>query len=193
MADESPLCLDMSTTQITWNRVKLAKELGEEIPGDVAYDVEGSPTCDPHKAVSLAPIGGYKGYGLSIMVDILCSMLTGMPCGDKITDMYADDVARRRFLGQCYIAISIQSFTEIQVFERRLQDVANVVRGEPCAMKEQPILFPGDPEKTVACKRSKDGIPVEEHLLREFDAISRELNVVIGGRESARTKVGTPT
>jgi ureidoglycolate dehydrogenase (NAD+) len=175
MADEPPFCLDMSTTQVTWNRVKLAKERGEQIPSDVAYDSSGSFTSNPHEAVSLAPIGMYKGYGLSIMIDILCSILTGMPSGDKVSDMYGNDLSSPRFLGQCYVAINIQSYIDVGVFEKRLQELANAVRSEPRAIREQAILFPGDPEKIIAEKRSKEGIPIEEELLREFDLISREL------------------
>jgi len=141
MADEAPFCLDMSTTQITWNKVKLFGELGKQIPNDVAYDLNGSITSDPHKAVSLAPIGRYKGYGLSIIVDVLCSLLTDMPYGDKISDMYGDDISQHRFLGQCYVAINIQSFIDVSFFERRLQEMADAVRGEPALQKRKRYYF----------------------------------------------------
>ncbi len=176
MADEEPFCLDMSTTQISFNAVKAYRERREFLSPGLAYDENGDMTLDPDLVYSLAPIGIYKGFGLSIVVDILCGLLTGMPTGDQVSDMYHDPISTKRRLGHFVMAIDIARFEEVPAFKRRLQDMAKRVRAQR-AKPGQRVLFPGDPEKEAFARRSREGIPTRATLLGKFRDLAADLNV----------------
>lgn len=107
-AGAEPLVLDMSTSSIAFNKVMRARSLGTELPADVALDMHGRPTVDPEAAVDaqgrgrLLPFGGHRGYGLSLMLELIVSgFVTGRTGATKRGDVIhePDD------FGALYIAI----------------------------------------------------------------------------------------
>lgn len=74
--------IDISTTQAARGKILVAQATGSSIPSDWAFDTEGEPTTDPHRALppngTLAPTGGHKGYALAIAVELLCGGLAGV-------------------------------------------------------------------------------------------------------------------
>lgn len=177
MFDEEPFCYDAATSAITFNEVRKRQDAGTKLPRDVAADEHGMPTRDPEKAVQLLPLGGYKGFGLSMVVDIFSGLLSGMPVGRKVSEMYGEDISNRRNLGHYYAAFSIDAFVEVEEFEQRLQQLAEEVRNEPRRNEEAPNYVPGDPEKEAKNKREQRGIPVTEHELEQFDTLANEYGV----------------
>ena len=171
MANEAPFCLDMSTTQITWNHVKAMREMNGVLPFNVAFDKSGQPTTDPFQADCLAPIGDYKGLGLSMMVDILCALLSGMPAGDQVSNMYSNPIEEKRLLGHFMLAIKIEGFTQLGSFKQNLQNLADRLRQEPHA-EEKTVIVPGDPEKTAEAERFANGIPISQNLYDQFAMIA---------------------
>jgi ureidoglycolate dehydrogenase (NAD+) len=169
-----PLCLDMATSAIPWNRVMNARRENQELPAGVAVDEEGSFTSDPHKATSLFPLGGedygYKGFGLALMVDILCGPLNGMPFGPNIPTMYGD-LSQRRNLGSLTLAIDPERFAGGTTLAGTVFQITE-------ALKQQPgtILFPGQPEYTREAQRREEGIPIDDELLKEMNAWSERLH-----------------
>ncbi len=169
---EEPFCLDMSTTQITWNSVKMAKTEKRKIRPDVAYDKDGEMTTDPSLADQLAPMGGYKGFGLSVMIDILCGVLSGMPYGKNVTNMYSNPISDKRYLGHFVMAIDISTFLPLKNFTMRMKNLAESFRNEPAVQGEN--MIPGDPEKKAFLERSKNGIPVSQELYEELLEVQSE-------------------
>ncbi len=165
---EEPFCLDMATSAITFNRVMQHKESNIPIPTDSVADADGNPTTDPDKAKYLLPIGDYKGYGLSMMVDVFCSLLSGMPCGIDVSEMYSGKMSRRRHLGHFFTALRIDCFEEISVFKQRMAGMMKALRSEPRRDIDVPVQVPGDPEKKITAIRTKEGIPVSMQLLDNF-------------------------
>ena len=176
---EDPLCLDMATTKITWNKVKLSIEQGDVLPTNCASDENGKLTIDPLLAKYLEPIGGYKGYGLSIIIDILCSMLTSMPSGKYISDMYGDPINEKRFLGHFFIAINIAAFENINVFKSRMKKMVNEARQEPVEKNSQSVMVPGDPEKIELKERLRHGIPINDNLIDKLSGLAASHSVDI--------------
>ncbi len=168
MEKEEPFCYDASTTQITWNSVKKCRETNMNLKKNTAYNKEGLPTVNPFEAVFLEPAGDYKGFGLSIIIDVLCSLLTGMPSGDEVSNMYNNEIGDKRFLGQFFVAIDISKFENISIFKNRLQNLAEKVRNEEKANNEEEIYFPGDPEKIKYKKRIKNGLKIEPWLYKNI-------------------------
>ena len=172
---EGPMCLDMATSIITFNAVRRLREIGGTAPAGVGADAEGRPTTDPHQIAMLLPVGGYKGYGLSLMVEVLCSMLTGMPFGPHIPKMF-EDLEQKRYLGHFVCALNIEAFQEPAVFKSRMAQLVNELRNEPPLDPAQKVMVAGDPEKIREMNRRRDGIPLEEPEFRQF----KELNARYG-------------
>jgi LDH2 family malate/lactate/ureidoglycolate dehydrogenase len=176
MQGEEPFCLDMATTLYNFNKVKQLREAKRHAPEGVGADIEGVETTDPEKISMLLPIGGYKGYGLSLMVETLCSMLTGMPYGPHIPSMFKAPPGQKRFLGHFISAIRIDCFQDAGVFKKRMSELVKELRNEPAADSNMPVQVAGDPEKKKAAERLERGIPLNQ---AEYDAF-REIAVEYG-------------
>lgn len=170
MADEAPFCYDASPTIMPNNRVKLFKERGQKLPPGVAADDQGHETLDPALARMLLPLGGevagYKGYAMAMVVDILCSLLAGMPSGPDVSAMYESDGASLddpRRLAQFVGAIRIDRFTDPLLFAQRLQHNADLIRALPPTSSSS-VFVPGDPEKLMTTIRSQEGIEIDNSL-----------------------------
>lgn len=173
---EEPFCLDMATSQVAWNKILVYKASRKNLPEGWAADALGKPTVDWRKAVSLLPIGNYKGYGLALMVEILCSMLTGMNFGPHLKKMYPVD-GKKRKLGHFFMAVDIGRFIKISVFKKRMRKLFDELRNEPSRSKNKPVLVPGDPEKIIYKERIKKGIPISKNDLETLEEIAKELNI----------------
>ncbi len=176
---EGPFCLDMATSIVTWNKVKMHRERNQALPVGIAADAKGEITTDPHAAESVLPIGDYKGFGLSMVVDILCALVSGMPFGREITSMYLTPLDQKRYLGQFYMVLDISKFQDANVFKSRLKKYMDELRREPARDPAKPVLVPGDPEKIAFIKRSSEGIPMSPMELEALSAACREFNVKI--------------
>ena len=120
----------------------------------------------------LLPIGDYKGFGMAIVVDMFCAMLSGMAAGDKVSVMYGNSYSERRNLGQFFGAIRIDQFEDPAVFRQRMQSMAEAVRSEPEREAGTPNMVPGDPEKAFRRRRIREGIPVTTLDLDAFREIA---------------------
>lgn len=174
--DESPFCLDMATSQITWNKVIQYKNLGKKLDFGVAADEDGNICVNPDKIVSLLPFGTYKGYGLSLMIEIFCSILTGMDWGRKIKKMYPLNDKHSK-LGHFFIAINIESFTTMLTFKQKMKELLYEIRSEPSLVKNSSILVPGDPEKIKFRERTIKGIPLTIDIQRELREVAVEAGI----------------
>ena len=169
MRDEAPFCFDAATTSITFNAVKAAAAAGKTLPPGLVADADGNETTDPTKAEQLLPIGDYKGFGLSMMVDILCAVLSGMPNGNNVSKMFGDPMSKKRELGHFFCAIRIDAFRDVEEFKAELQEMAERVRNEPATDPEiRRVMVPGDAEKKAYASLSELGIKVPPHIMGEI-------------------------
>lgn len=169
---EDPFCLDMATTVSTFNKVLQHREQGLKVPTGWGVDSAGRDTDDPAKIESLLPIGGYKGFGLSMMADILCGLLTGAPFGPHVSRMFGTPMNEKRRLGHFFMALRIECFEEPSVFKKRLKEMMDSLRKEPAREDRGPVQVPGDPEKSHFRERSRTGIPVSESLLSQLSELA---------------------
>lgn len=116
---------DQSTTTVALGKITMAKAAGETIPEGWALDSEGTPTTDPDAALagSLVSMGGYKGWGLGLMCDLLAAGLTGSRAGPDIAPLKAPDGAPHD-IGDYYLLID-PGVTE--VFHTRFARLADAV------------------------------------------------------------------
>jgi len=177
-AGEPPFCLDTSTSVVSWNKILQYRQTNKRLPKGFGANKNGKEILNPKLVTSVFPIGGYKGFGLAMMVDILCGILSSMPFGHDITSMYVHPIHKRRFLGHFLMAIDIARFQKVSTFKRRLKTMMTQVRREPKTNRKQSVLVAGDPEKMNYKVRIKKGIPVDEDLMANFHSIADEHKVI---------------
>ena len=187
--DEEPFCLDMATSVLTFNKVRQLREEGAEAPSGVGADKSGIETTDPEKIEMLLPVGGYKGYGLSMMVEILCSLLTGAPYGPNIPKMFEAPMSAKRYLGHFVSAMRVDCFQDKEKFKERLSAMMSDLRNQSPLDKGVPVQVAGDPEKKCAAKRVKNGIPLKPQTLNIFLEIGKEYNVDLLERPTKKEKM----
>jgi ureidoglycolate dehydrogenase (NAD+) len=177
MLGEDPFCYDGAQSGITFNEVKRHQEEGLTLPPGMVADAQGCETTDPTAADQLLPIGDYKGFGLAMMVDVLCALLSGMPAGPDVSKMFDDPMHRRRKLGHYFAALRIDVFQPVERFKAEIARLAARVRAEPALSPDAPVMVPGDPEKTVAADRRKNGLSLSEHDRKSLLLIAERLGV----------------
>ncbi len=165
--DGVPVVLDMATTSIPYGKIALAKVEGREIPEDWACDADGNPTSDPAAAIGLHPAAGPKGSGLAMVIDIMGSVLAGMPWGPHINQMYGEMESPRK-LGHFFVAIDVERFVPVAQFRARLNEMLEELNSQqPCDGFER-VMYPGQPEGERRKRRTEQGIPLDQGLYDEL-------------------------
>jgi LDH2 family malate/lactate/ureidoglycolate dehydrogenase len=177
MESEGPFCYDGSTTLMSANKIRVYGERGIELPPACGANKRGQETRVPDEVVQLLPIGDYKGFGIAMMVDILCSLLSGMPAGAEVSDMFNDSFGQKRLLGQFYGTLRIDTFEEPARFKARLQEVVANIRSLPRREADTPVQVPGDPEKASQADREAHGIPISAKDLTQLERIGEEFGI----------------
>jgi ureidoglycolate dehydrogenase (NAD+) len=169
-----PVCLDMATSQVAWNKVLNARIEGYDLDPGVAVDDQGEPTTDPHQARAGVPLGGptygYKGYGLAFMIDLLCGALNGMGFGRHINSMY-EDLQNPRKIGHLLIAVDPARFAGGGTLEATTTDLVHDLR------TQGEVLYPGEPEEQAQRERAAHGIPIDDEALKDMSEWSAKLGV----------------
>jgi len=173
MAGEEPLCLDMATSCTSWNNIKNHRRSGAALEPGWAFDGSGEPVTDADAARSLAPIGAYKGFGLGLMVEVLCSLLSDSPFGVDVLPMY-QSLPEKRYVSHCFMAIDISRLVDRERFEKRMAAMAARIRELPSSDPAAPPMVAGDPEKANMIKRLSTGIPMHETTYEEFIEVSEQ-------------------
>ncbi len=174
--DGPPVIIDMATTNVAWGKIIVARQDGKPIPADWAVDENGKPATDADKAVGLMPMAGPKGYALSLMIEILCAQLTGVPFGTHVTRMYAE-LDKPRNLGHFLLAIDIARFTDPELFRSQIDLMVREIHEAEPSDPARPPLVPGDPERLTAEKRTKSGVPLGEAVIADLNGLAKELGV----------------
>jgi LDH2 family malate/lactate/ureidoglycolate dehydrogenase len=162
-----PVVVDLSTTQGSRGAVLLAGKVGKLLPEGWAFDATGNRTRDPAKALpphgTLAPLGGHKGYGLALAVEILCGVLSGMwpPSGGAL------------LVG----AIRIEAFQALDDYHRSLENLLGEITSGPTAPDTDAILIPGQGSATRGKQSLDNGLQVPDELWTDVVSLARELGV----------------
>jgi ureidoglycolate dehydrogenase (NAD+) len=174
--EKEPYCLDMATSIIPWNRIKMHREDDLELPNDIAADQFGNLTTNPHSATCLLPTGEYKGYGLASMVDVLCGVMTGMAFGRTIPAMFQEPMDKPRQLGQFYLVMRVDAVVTEENFKKIMQEMTDQVRAEPSKLSEE-VMLPGDKESRIALERLKNGIPLDSFTEKSLSSLAEKFGI----------------
>ena len=176
--EPEPYCLDMATSMLSWNKLLNLRKSSTTINDNLGADVNGVPTNDPKLVESLMPAGSYKGFGLASVVEIFCSIYSGMAFGREIPSMYKTPIELKRRLGQFYIVFKVDGVLDKKIFLRNMQKLSEEIRNEPGKPNDS-VLMPNDPEIKISIDRKINGIPIEEDLFTEIENLSRKLKINI--------------
>jgi L-2-hydroxycarboxylate dehydrogenase (NAD+) len=150
------LALDMSTSSVTFGDILVATQMGKRLPEGVALDPDGQPTTDPHKAKNgvFLPFGGYKGFGLGLVIQIMAGALVD------------SDILKTG--GILLMAIDPGIFLPIDDFKKRVAEYLNFVKKSRKMPGVSEILIPGERSERQRQECIKNGIMLDEELLQQL-------------------------
>jgi LDH2 family malate/lactate/ureidoglycolate dehydrogenase len=177
-ATDGPIVLDMATSVAAYGKVKTAAQQGLTMPEGWMIDHQGKPLTDPKRAAEglLVPIGGYKGYGLALMIGLLAGSLNGAAMGSETVDFNADDTTATN-TGHAIVAISIAAFGEVDDFRRRVDKLVREIRRSKRMPGVDRVWLPGEQSRAKLEERSRLGVPVPEALRAGLDKLAAELKI----------------
>jgi ureidoglycolate dehydrogenase (NAD+) len=158
-----PVVLDMATSNTAFGNILHAKEQGKSIPDNWGIDGDGAPTKDPHKVEAMTPYGGYKGYGLALVIDVLTGVLMGAKYGPHINAMYGD-YDKPRELASLMIAIDPSTFTSADAFKAQMDAMVDDLHSQPPGPGFEQVLVPGEPQLILEKANLKSGVPVVDSI-----------------------------
>ncbi len=175
--DEQPFVLDMATTTAAAGKLELAARQGKSIPRGWALNERAEATDDPktaQRARRLLPLGGsreggsHKGYGLAIVVEILCGVLSG-----TLTALNTDQDPRGHF----FAAIRLDRFRPVNEFKRDMDRLIRGLKSTPLIEGESRVYVAGEIEFETAAERSERGIPLLPSVLKGLRDVGAQLGV----------------
>ena len=168
-----PVILDMAMSVVARGRIRAALARGDRIPDTWATDASGKPTTDPKAALEgfLMPFGGYKGYGLALIVDLLAGVLSGAAYLTHVNS-WLDDPEKPGNLGHFFMALDTQVLDSSDWLAERVADFGEIVHGTPRADPAVPVRLPGEIELERLERHRRDGVPVDAALLARLEAMA---------------------
>lgn len=165
------MVLDMATSTVPRGRIEVAARRGEALRPDWAIGPDGSPALTPQSALAgaLLPLGGneesggYKGYGLGLMIEVLTGVLAAATSSPDVVGLFSTEGPSD--LGQFFMAIDPGAIDERSAFEARLERLLDRVTRAPLVPGAPgPVLYPGQPEAEREKKQAREGIVIDrEH------------------------------
>lgn len=171
--DHPPIVLDMATAAVARSKIRQAAQSGEPIPPDWALDPQGNPTTDAAAALagSMVPLGGPKGSGLAMMVDILAGLMTGSGFAGAARAL--DDAGTRSDVGHMLIAIDIARFLSPADYASAIEHLITKAKGtgDPGA-----VSMPG--ERGGRYMEGRNGrVPMSSAVLKRIETVTERLGV----------------
>ena len=173
--EEPPIVLDMATTVTAYGKVKAKAQRGEMMPLGWMIDRLGQPLLDPKKASEgfLLPIGGYKGYGLALIVGLLAGTLNGAAMGREVIDFNADATSTTN-TGQAVLVIDLAAFGDTQAFKARVDSLVRELRESERMPEVDRIWLPGEQSHQKRITSARDGMLLPETLLAQLNGFAAE-------------------
>lgn len=156
--------IDQSSSQVPWTAVKIASVEKRKIPPGWALDADGRPTTDPDAGLagSMAPAGGYKGFGQGLIVEVMCAAMTGSLRGPQQGSFMEND-GRPIGCGQFFMALDPRKFSG-GLFDAQVKAlVASVTAQEGARM-------PNSRREANSKRLKKEGLPIENALLARLES-----------------------
>jgi LDH2 family malate/lactate/ureidoglycolate dehydrogenase len=172
--------LDMATTTVAAGKVFRAHFTQQpEIPHGWAMDAEGVPTTSTETAMKglLMPLGGYKGSGLAMLVEILTAVLGGGAMSTQLGGIRIFGQPAR--VSQSFIAVDVTRFLPADEFHARMEDLVGMMKSSAPAKGFDEVLVAGDPEWRAERERRREGIPVSPGIWKDLSMIAERHGIPV--------------
>ena len=176
--NEAPVVLDMATTVAAYGKVKAKAQRGEMMPEGWMIDRQGKPLLDPTKSEEgfLLPIGGYKGYGLSLIVGILAGTLNGAAMGSQVID-FNKDFSTTTNTGQAIAIMDPSAFGDITEFKQNIDTLVRELRSSERMPGVDRIWLPGEQSHEKRLSNEAQGILLAPSLMKQLNDLAAQLNI----------------
>jgi len=168
--DGRPFILDMALSVVARAKIRAAAKSGTAIPDTWATDADGNPTTDAKAALDgfLLPIGGHKGYGLALFVDLIAGLLSGAAYLDHVNS-WSEQPEAPGNLGHFFILIDAKRLGSPEWLAGRMNDFAAILHDTPAADPSRPVLVPGERELDSLERQLREGIDLEPAVLAQLN------------------------
>ena len=171
---ETYITVDMATSVTARGKIIESKRKGLDLPDGWALDKDGNPTNDPEAALegSILPFGGFKGYALSLLIEILTGPLVqaGYGLGVSGTASPTQDCTK----GDLYVVIDPTKFGDFGEFVANTEDFVSQVRSTG-----ENVAIPGDLEVKRIADAEANGVAIDEKLYEQLKQICENLDIDI--------------
>ena len=191
--EERPFVLDMATSTVPRGKLEVYQRQERSIPSGWATDETGSPTQDPTRVLEnvarglgggLLPLGGagetlggHKGYGLALLVDVLCGVLAGAAYANKVYPRTEEGDPLPSRIGHFFGAWRLDAFRPPEEFKAAMDDLQRRLKEAPKAEGQERVYIHGEKEFEEAERRGERGIPLSEKVVADLRAIGQDLGV----------------
>lgn len=173
------IVVDMAVSAAAIGKIVLSEKKGVSIPNGWATDAAGMETNDPKKALDggfLLPVGGPKGYGLGLAVDIMAGILMGSGYGDKVRCPF-HDYSGPQNIGHMFMALDVEKFQPWDTYLEKVEDLVRQIKGSKKAPGVQEIFLPGEMEHNRMAENTANGVSLPADLIAELCAFAREIGL----------------
>lgn len=173
-----PYVLDLSFAVAARGKIRKAGRRGEKIPLGWALDKDGRPTTDPSAADTgvVLPIGGYKGSGLAMLMDLFGGVIAGAGHAGGVGNQFSD-YDRPQDVGHFFMAMKPDLFVPLDEYRARMDRLVTAVRGAPRAEGFDEILMPGEREARLEKARRISGVQVGPVELKSLNEAAKAVGV----------------
>lgn len=175
---DEPIILDMAPSVVAMGKIILAAKLGKPIPEGWVVTKDGKPTTDPVEGQygTLLPIGGAKGSGLAIFMEILCGILSGAGVGPHINHFW-NDFEHPQNVGHFFCAVDIDKFVGLEPFKAAIGQMIGEMKELPKNPGVTEIFMPGEPENRKRASRKENGIVLSDNVYDELKSLAEEYQI----------------
>ena len=189
-----PWVMDFATSTVPRGKIEVYNRLNKKLPLGWATDENGNVTDDAARVErnlkdvlggGLLPLGGagetyggHKGYGLTVMIDVFCAILSGSNYGSHVVSKKAGQVVSPR-VGHMFMVIDPNYFVGINEFKKNMDDYIDELKNSEKAEGESRIYVHGEKEFEMQEKREQNGCPLDEKTVERLLALSKEYSVPI--------------
>lgn len=167
--------LDMAMSVAARGKIRAAHVEGRSIPAGWATDADGRPTTDPAQALDgfLLAVGGHKGSGLSMAVDILSGVMSGARFLTGISS-WSDAMDAPQQLGHFFVLIDPSRLIGVEKYMAAMATFSEIVHSTPPADADTPVILPGEREQTLVAQAMQDGVLVKDKVLANIRALAAD-------------------
>jgi len=190
---ERPFVLDMATSTVPRGKLEEYDRQEKPLPLSWATDERGIPTADAGRVLAnfqkragggLLPLGGagellsgHKGYGLAMLVDVLCAVLSGAAYANLVYPRTPEGKPLPSNIGHFFGAWQVDAFRPVEEFKAAMDDLQQRLKNSPKAEGQERVYIHGEKEYEETERRRREGIPLHPKVVAMMQQIARELGV----------------